>query len=58
MRDTILAKLLEVEELLAGATCDGAAITASDEASGVSFLHRDLMGALRVLQSKVDYYVD
>jgi hypothetical protein len=58
MRDTILGKLREIEELLAGATCDGTPIKAGDEASGVGFLHRDLMGALRVLEEKVDYYVD
>lgn len=58
MRDVILEKLREVEELLAGATCDGIAIAASDETSGVSLLHGELTSALNALVERVDYYVD
>jgi hypothetical protein len=55
MRDTILAKLREIEELLAGATCDGMAIEAGGEGCDV---HSELTSALQDLEEKVDYYVD
>jgi hypothetical protein len=55
MRDTILAKLREIEELLAGATCDGIAIEAGATCDNV---HSELTSALRDLEEKVDYYVD
>ena len=58
MRDAILAKLREIEELLAGATCDGIAIKAGDEVTGCGLLHDELTSALRDLEDKVDYYVD
>lgn len=55
MRDTILGKLREIEELLAGATCDGRAIEEDGECGDV---HSELTSALRDLENKVDYYVD
>jgi hypothetical protein len=51
MRDEILAKLAEVEELLAKATLDGdplAEMTCFEEVTG----------ALNALTEAVDYYVD
>jgi hypothetical protein len=55
MRDTILGKLREIEELLASATCDGMAIAAGTTCDSV---HSELTSALRDLEDKVDYYVD
>jgi hypothetical protein len=55
MRDTILGKLREIEELLAGATCDGMAIEAGTTCDSV---YSELTSALQDLADKVDYYVD
>jgi hypothetical protein len=55
MRDTILGKLREIEELLAGATCDGTPIKAGTTCDSI---HSELTSALRDLENKVDYYVD
>jgi hypothetical protein len=51
MRDEILAKLAEVEELLAKATLDGEPL-AEMECFG------EVTGALNTLAEAVDYYVD
>ena len=52
MRDEILAKLAEVEEMLAAVTCDGQAVEEGDT------VHWELTGALNALVERVDYYVD
>ena len=52
MRDTILEKLREVEELLATVTCDGQTVEEGDT------VHEELTGALNALVERVDYYVD
>jgi hypothetical protein len=51
MRDVILAKLAEVEDLLQSATLDGESLTEMDCFS-------ELEGALHKLTEAVDYYVD
>ena len=51
MRDAILAKLAEVEEMLLEATCDGQQLA---ELNGFA----DVEGALSTLVQAVDYYVD
>jgi hypothetical protein len=51
MRDAILAKLAEVEEMLLEATLDGEQLAEMDCFS-------DIEGALSTLTQAVDYYVD
>jgi len=51
MRDAILAKLAEVEDLLQAATLDGESLTEMD-------CFAELGGALHKLTEAVDYYVD
>ena len=52
MRDTILEKLREVEDMLATATCEGDAIAKCEP------LSEELTSALNTLVERVDYYVD
>lgn len=51
MRDAILAKLAEVEEMLLEATLDGEKLAEMD-------CYNELEGALNGLTEAVDYYVD
>jgi hypothetical protein len=52
MRDAILEKLREVEDMLATATCEGDAIAKCEP------LSEELTSALNLLVERVDYYVD
>jgi hypothetical protein len=52
MRDAILEKLREVEDMLATATCEGDAIAKCEP------LSEELTSALNLLIERVDYYVD
>jgi hypothetical protein len=52
MRETILAKLAEVEDMIAEAECDGKSLPEHDNA------YRDIMDKLSALTQAVDYYVD
>ena len=51
MRDAILAKLAEVEDMLLEATCDGRQLAELD-------CYSDVGDALSTLTQAVDYYVD
>jgi hypothetical protein len=51
MRDAILAKLAEVEEMLAEATLDGQQLAEME-------CFTEVTGALNTLTEAVDYYVD
>ena len=51
MRDAILAKLAEVEDMLQAATLDGDSLTEMD-------CYSDVGDALSALVQAVDYYVD
>jgi hypothetical protein len=51
MRDAILAKLAEVDDMLQAATLDGESLTEMD-------CFAELEGALHKLTEAVDYYVD
>jgi hypothetical protein len=51
MRDAILAKLAEVDDMLQAATLDGESLTEMD-------CFNELEGALHKLTEAVDYYVD
>jgi hypothetical protein len=51
MRDAILEKLAEVEDMLQAATLDGESLTEMD-------CFAELEGALSTLTQAVDYYVD
>jgi hypothetical protein len=51
MRDAILAKLAEVDDMLQAATLDGDSLTEMD-------CFAELEGALHKLTEAVDYYVD
>lgn len=51
MRDEILAKLAEVEDMLAEATLDGEQLAEMD-------CYEELTSALHKLTEAVDYYVD
>ena len=51
MRDAILAKLAEVDDMLQAATLDGDKLTEMD-------CFNELEGALHKLTEAVDYYVD
>ena len=52
MRDTILEKLREIEDMLAAVTCDGTPVEEGDT------VHWELTGALNALVERIDYYVD
>jgi hypothetical protein len=52
MRDTILEKLREIEDMLATATCDGMTIA---ECETVEW---ELKTAMDALVERIDYYVD
>jgi hypothetical protein len=52
MRDAILAKLAEVEDMLATVTCDGEPL---EEGGTVQW---ELKTAMDALVERVDYYVD
>lgn len=52
MRDAILAKLAEVEEMLLEATLDG------EKLAEIDCYYSELEGALNRLTEAVDYYVD
>jgi hypothetical protein len=52
MRDAILAKLAEVEEMFASATCDGEPL---EEGGTVQW---ELKTAMDALVERVDYYLD
>jgi len=52
MRDEILAKLAEVEDMFATATCDGRPVEESDT------VQWELKMAMDALVERVDYYVD
>ena len=51
MRDAILAKLAEVEDMLQAATLDGESLTGME-------CFGEVAGALDTLVQAVDYYVD
>ena len=51
MREAILAKLAEVDDMLQAATLDGESLTEMD-------CFAELEGALNTLTAAVDYYVD
>lgn len=52
MRDVILDKLREIEEMFAAVTCDGQAV---EEGGTVQW---ELKTAMDALVERVDYYVD
>jgi hypothetical protein len=52
MRDTILEKLREIEDMFASATCDGRPIEEGDT------VEWELTSAMNALVERVDYYVD
>lgn len=52
MRDEILAKLAEVGDMLAEATCDGTQLAETD------MVFSELMGYVGQLEQAVEYYVD
>jgi hypothetical protein len=52
MRDEILAKLAEVSDMLAEATCDGRQL------AEVDLVFSEVMGYVGQLEQAVDYYVD
>jgi hypothetical protein len=54
MRDAILEKLREIEEMFASATCDGRPIEGEDAPS----VKWELQTAMNALVERVDYYVD
>lgn len=52
MRDEILAKLAEIGNMLAEATCDGRQL------AEVDLVFSEVMGIVGQLEQAVDYYVD
>jgi hypothetical protein len=54
-RELILAKLYEINDLLANATCDGLPIEAADDCADV---WKELTGKVGELEQAVEYYVD
>jgi hypothetical protein len=52
MRDTILEKLREIEDMFAAVTCDGQSVEEGDT------IHWELTTAMNALVERVDYYVD
>ena len=52
MRDEILAKLAEIGDMLAEATCDGRQL------AEVDLVFSEVMGYVGQLEQAVDYYVD
>jgi len=54
-RELVLAKLEEITELLANATCDGLPIEAADDCDHV---WQELTSKVGELERAVEYYVD
>jgi hypothetical protein len=52
MRDDILAKLAEIGDMLAEATCDGTQL------AEVDLVFSEVMGMVGQLEQAVEYYVD